>query len=151
MANVGKFASKLTIYHTSLYPNLYSFIPSIMSLPEGWLKSWIMFLNKKLDFVFFIEITHQTAFYKITATEANGKLDFSTPCKQKYISATDWSFCQFHSIPFGQFQFHLKFINSNSKFSNSLFSDSFSLINFTMSRYSMYLLGIHTPSSFYSK
>ena len=55
------------------------------------------------------------------------------------------------SILFGQFQFHLKFINSKISIPIPFFSDSFCFIFFTMSRYSEYLLGIHTPSSLYSK
>ena len=45
-----------------------------------------------------------------------------------------------------QFQFNSKFINSHSVFSRLFYC----LILFTMSRYSEYLLGIHTPSSLYS-
>ena len=75
-------------------------------------------------------------------------------------------FCQFlfQSIPFGQFQFHIKFINSNSipiqyqfntnsipiqyQFFPNVFTMS-STVSSTMSRYSEYILGIPTPSSLF--
>ena len=64
---------------------------------------------------------------------------------------------QFHFVNSNSTQFHL--VNSNStsnlsitiQFQNFQFRLFFCLIFFTMSRYSEYLLGIHTPSSLYSK
>ena len=48
---------------------------------------------------------------------------------------------QFHSIPYVQFQFHIKFINSYSKYIDSIFTYFFFyLLVFTMSRYSRYLV-----------